>query len=113
MGPGMMGRGMGPGMMGFSSIPPPEVTLIPTATPGGQATISYRLDVQPIFNRKCVTCHGGSAGLWLDSYERVLIGSGNEPIIVPGNPEASELYQRITGRIQPAMPLGGVPLKPR
>jgi hypothetical protein len=59
----MMGRGMSPGMMGFSLIPPPEVTQIHMATPGGQATVSYRLDVQPIFLQACVTCDGGSAGL--------------------------------------------------
>jgi hypothetical protein len=111
MGLGMMGRGMGPGMMNFSSLPP-EVTQIPTATPGGQVTISYRMDVQPIFNRECVTCHGGSADLWLDSYERVQLGNSSGPVIVAGNPEVSKLFQRITGRIQPAMPLGGVSLSP-
>ena len=101
---------MGPGMMGFSSLPPPDVAQVPTATPGGKATASYRQDIQPIFNRRCITCHGGSAGLWLDSYERVLFGSSNGPIIVPEDPNSSTLYLRITGRVQPSMPLGGEPL---
>ncbi len=110
MGPGMMGRGMGPGMMGGSSGPPPAVTPAPTATPGGSATVSYSQDVQPIFNQRCIMCHGGSAGLWLDSYERVMAGSERGPVVVPGEPEASELYRRITGVSQPSMPLGQPPL---
>lgn len=109
---GMMRHGMGPGMMRFQSPPPPKVETEPTATPGGQATVSYRLDIQPIFNQQCVTCHGGSAGLWLDSYERALLGSSNGPIIVSGNPESSSLYLRITGSHQPLMPLGGESLRP-
>ncbi len=114
MGPGMMGRrGMGPGMMGGPSGPPPPVTPAPTATPGGSATVSYSRDVQPIFDRNCVVCHGGSAGLWLDSYERVMAGSERGPVVVPGDPEASELYRRITGASQPSMPLGQPPLPPQ
>ena len=112
MGPGMMARGMGHGMMGFSSLPPPDVEIMPTATPGGQAAVSYQRDIQPIFNRHCVSCHGGSAGLWLDSYERVLFGSDNGSVILPGDPESSNLYLRVTDRLQPLMPLGWESLSP-
>jgi mono/diheme cytochrome c family protein len=112
MRPDRMGRGMGSGMLDLSSAPPPEIPSIPTATPGGQATASYRRDVQPIFERVCVPCHGGSADLWLDGYERVLNGGSGGPVIVPGNAAASELYRRISGQSQPAMPLGGVSLSP-
>ena len=106
----MMGRGMGPGMMSGGYAPPPAVSAVPTATPGGDATISYQRDVQPIFDRTCIACHGGSAGLWLDGYEHVLAGSSRGIVVVPGSPEASELYRRITGQSQPAMPLGQAPL---
>ncbi len=113
MGPGgMMGRGrgmMGPGMMG-PSAPPPAVTPAPTATPGGAATVSYRRDIQPIFNRNCVSCHGGQAGLYLDSYDHVMAGSARGRVVVPGDPQTSELVRRIRGLSQPAMPMGGAPL---
>ena len=112
MKPGMMARSMGHGMMGFSSLSPPEVEQVPTATPGGQATISYIQDIRPIFDRQCVSCHSGSAGLWLESYELALFGSDNGPVIVPGDPDSSNLYLRISGRVQPLMPLGGTPLSP-
>lgn len=116
MGPGgMMGRGhngmMGPGMMGRSA-PPPVVTPAPTATPGGMATVSYRRDVQPIFDGSCVRCHGGQGGLYLDSYDHVMAGGAHGPVVVPGDPEASELLRRIRGLSQPQMPLGAPPLSP-
>jgi len=115
--PGMMGRGhmggmMGPGMMAAPSGPPPPVTPAPTVTPGGAATVSYRREVQPIFDRNCVVCHGGQRGLWLDSYEHARAGSERGPVITPGNPDASELIRRITGVSQPSMPLGKPLLSP-
>jgi mono/diheme cytochrome c family protein len=113
MGAGRMGPGgmMGPGMMGRSA-PPPAGTPAPTATPGGNATVSYRRDIQPIFNRNCVSCHGGQAGLYLDSYDHVMAGSARGRVIVPGDPQASELVRRIRGLSQPRMPMGGAPLPP-
>ncbi len=108
-----MGRGhdstMGRGMMG-QEAPPPAITPAPTATPGGTATVSYRQDIQPILNRYCVSCHGGQASLYLDSYDHVLAGSARGPVVIPGNPQASELVRRIKGVSQPRMPLGGAPL---
>ncbi len=49
---------------------------------------------------------------WLDSYERALFGSSQGAVLVPGNPEPSELYLRVAGRVQPVMSLGGEPLNP-
>lgn len=111
MGPMMSGdMPMGPGMMGTPALPPPERTPLPTATPGGTVSVSYRADIQPIFDANCVSCHGGSAELWLESYEQVMAGSQNGPVIVPTAPSESELYLRITGQKEPAMPLGTEPL---
>lgn len=78
-----------------------------TAIGGGPATVSYKEDVWPIFLRNCVGCHGGTAGLWLNSYKNTMAGSSNGPVVVPGKPDESELYLRITGQRQPAMPLNG------
>ncbi|MGI8601833.1 MAG: c-type cytochrome domain-containing protein [Verrucomicrobiales bacterium] len=54
--------------------------------------------IKPIIDSKCVSCHGSSkqkGDLRLDSIEAIKKGSGN-PIIVPGNPDASELFTRLT-----------------
>lgn len=112
MGSGHMGGMMGGGMMSAPAGPPPAVTPVATATPGGAATVSYSQDVQPLFDRNCVACHGGQMGLWLDSYERMLAGSQHGPVVVPGNPDASELIRRVTGISQPQMPFGQPPLSP-
>ena len=85
-------------------LPPPEVTAAPTVTPGGTASVSYRRDLQPIFDRQCVDCHGGQGGLYLDSYDRLMGGSASGPVVIPGNPQASELVRSIQGVGQPLMP---------
>lgn len=113
-GPGMMrewpNNMPGPGMMSKEIYPPPAVTPAPTATPGGISILSYSLDIQPIFDRACISCHGGQAGLYLESFDYLMAGSANGSVVVPGNPNASELVKSIQGLRQPTMPLGGVSL---
>jgi len=102
----------GGGPMGRAPLPARTVPPMPLPTLEPSASPTFKRDIQPIFTRACVRCHGGAAGLWLDRYEGVMTGSARGPVVIPGNPEASELYRRITGRSQPAMPLGGPPLSP-
>lgn len=108
--PGMMGGRMGPGMMGGGGGPPPETTPAPTVTPGGSETVSFQRDVAPILTGRCVVCHGGNGGLWLDSYETIMLGGDTGPAIAPGDPAGSLILGRITGDIQPRMPLNLPPL---
>lgn len=49
--------------------------------------------VGPILAARCVACHGGTAGLYLDSYQGLLAGGNLGPAIVPGNAEESLLIQ--------------------
>ena len=65
--------------------------------------------VAPIFEKKCVMCHGGRvqrSGLDLRSEEAVLKGGTRGPALVPGDPGKSLLYRLVTHREEPAMPLG-------
>jgi len=65
--------------------------------------VSLPSDVQPIFDSRCVTCHGGSGGLFLTSgqaYSNLV----NEPSgyndlerVVPGKPDSSVLYLKVIG----------------
>lgn len=68
--------------------------------------ISYSFQVRPILSDKCFACHGPDAkkreaNLRLDmaesAYARLKDGKGFA--IVPGNPEASEVYKRITSTL--------------
>jgi hypothetical protein len=68
-------------------------------------------DIQPIVQR-CFQCHGEAlqmSRLDLHTLAGMLKGGSNGPAIIPGNAAASLLYQRITGQVQPPMPMAPVP----
>ncbi|WP_219724462.1 c-type cytochrome domain-containing protein [Halomonas urumqiensis] len=69
-------------------------------------------DVASILAERCVMCHAGEramAGLRLDSFEGVVAGSGNGPVVRGGDPDTSELILRLRGEHLPRMPMTGPP----
>jgi len=68
--------------------------------------VSYNYDIRPILSDKCFNCHGPDAnkreaGLRLDIGAEAFKALQEHPdkhAIVPGKPEASELYLRITSK---------------
>lgn len=61
-------------------------------------------DVVAIFHHRCVVCHGAAeqkAGLDLRSREGMLAGGKSGPAIVPGDPEASLLIEKIVSEAMP------------
>lgn len=74
-----------------------------------QNTSPYLLDDVPrtyegtfkaMFNGRCIFCHSGpqaEAGLDLSSYAGLLAGGQDGSVIVPGDPNASELIERQSG----------------
>ena len=77
---------------------------------GGPA--ADREAVAALFAEHCTLCHGGASptlGLDLGDLEGALRGSDRGPVVVPGDPEASELVRRLRGTSQPRMPLTGPP----
>ncbi len=78
---------------------------------GAQDEVTYA-DLEPILQTRCVLCHvGGGAplGLRLDSLEGLLDGSDRGPVVVPGDPDGSEIVRRLRGESLPRMPLTGPP----
>lgn len=68
--------------------------------------------VEKLFADRCVMCHAGAdapLGLKLDSYEAVLKGSSNGPVVKARDLKGSELLRRVRGESQPQMPLTGPP----
>ena len=66
--------------------------------------------VGPVFALRCTMCHaeaGAMRGLRLDSYAGALAGSENGAVLIPGDPEASELVRRVLGLSPPRMPFLG------
>jgi len=63
-------------------------------------TIDYNTQIKPIFNKKCIVCHGGvkrKAGFsLLFRSDALAINESGKPAIIPGDPEHSEMIRRIT-----------------
>lgn len=62
--------------------------------------VDYSVDVKPIINKQCISCHGGvkaKAGFSLLFREEALAkAESGKYAIVPGDPDASEMIRRIT-----------------
>ena len=74
--------------------------------------VSYAKDVRPILENRCASCHMGefvSEGLDMNTYESLLEGSENGPVIDPGDAKHSLLIKKVT---EGKMPKRGPKLTP-
>ncbi len=78
----------------------------------------YARHLYPVLDANCVACHGEQkvkGHLRLDSYDGLMRGGSDGAVVIPGHPERSTLYQRITLPVDDKkfMPSDGrPPLKP-
>ncbi|MDX1377874.1 MAG: c-type cytochrome domain-containing protein [Anaerolineales bacterium] len=84
----------------------PTDTAVPTETPPAEpALISFEASIKQVLTSRCFACHGGSRGteegLNLSSYQSLLAGSDNGPVIVPGNADESLLVELIVNNEMP------------
>ena len=82
-----------------------------TGVAAAAATVQFNRDIRPIFSENCFACHGPDASkrmtaLRLDIKDGTKVTlSGDRTALVPGDPNASELYARIsTGDTARRMP---------
>ena len=75
---------------------------IAPAVPADPPTIDFNRDIRPIFSDKCFTCHGPDAAtrktkmrLDIESTAKIELRGGRHSI-VPGDPDASEIYRRVS-----------------
>lgn len=65
--------------------------------------VTYVADVKPILEANCLSCHmpgsegAEASGLVMASYEGVMGGTRHGPVVVPGSPSTSVLYQVVSG----------------
>jgi hypothetical protein len=78
-----------------------------------QQAVSYREDIEPIFNSKCLGCHlppDGAGyirtGLNMQSYDSLMNGTVFGTVIIPGDSKRSLLNKLVEGR---AGALDGMP----
>src|SRR5688572_26937890 len=79
-----------------AAVPP-----APPATPVQKSTIDFNRDIRPILSDNCYYCHGPDKGhrkaeLRLDTKEGLFAVREDTYPIVPGKPDDSVLYMRIT-----------------
>ena len=85
--------------------------LTPTSTL--TTSVSFQRDVLPIFTQICVKCHGGEKtqkNLVLKTYDDLMQGSENGPVVEPGDPGNSLLVDMI---VKGKMPKNGPKLLPK
>lgn len=72
--------------------------------------VSYKLDLKPILDARCVSCHSPSgdgyktSGLDLSTYQGLMKGTKHGAVVVPGDPLTSNLNVLVEGRAKVRMP---------
>src|SRR6516165_7129623 len=72
-----------------------------------QQPVSYARDVRPFIARYCLECHNATTikgGLNLETYQGMVEGGNNGPVLVRGKPEESRVVLLPEGKAKPAMP---------
>ena len=72
--------------------------LIPIAAPDDDAA-AYLRDVRPVLERRCFSCHGAlqqKGALRLDTSKAIRAGGDSGPAVVPKDPPASLLIEKVT-----------------
>jgi hypothetical protein len=83
--------------------------LIVDACGQERQTTSFHEDVFPIFKGRCVDCHqpGGqgyqASGLDLTTYEGLMKGTKHGPMVIPGDPDSSNLMWLLDWRASPEL----------
>ncbi len=88
------------------------VLALSTRTRAAEPERTFREQVAPIFEMRCVHCHGAElpkGGLSLATREGLIRGGKNGPAVLPGQPGESLLLDAVSGDA-PAMPQKDKPL---
>ena len=94
-----------------TSVPQPTQTTA-AATEPATAAVSFVNDVLPIFENRCIKCHGGektNEGLDLKTYDSLMTGSKNGTVLTPGDANDSFIVKQV---VEGKMPKRGPKLTP-
>jgi uncharacterized membrane protein len=74
-----------------------DINIVPIANI--DEAVIYSDLVFPVFNDRCVSCHNPDrteGDLRLDTFNHLMSGGENGPVIISGSPDDSDLFRRIT-----------------
>jgi len=77
------------------------------------AAQTYTADIAPLLDKRCGGCHGGEAKMGefsINTFDLLLRGGNHGKTVISGKPEDSLLYQMVTGKAYPTMPMDGTTL---
>ena len=80
-------------------LPTPQPTPEPQEIPQDLQDLSYTTNISDILFSRCGVCHGENpqAGLSFTSYQGLMAGNENGPVILPGDPGGSLLLTKTAG----------------
>ena len=76
---------------------------------GGEPAVSFSQQVKPILDQHCLQCHqaGGqgevASGLDMTTYEGLMKGTRNGPMVIAGDTEGSNMLVLMEGRADPSI----------
>jgi len=76
------------------------------AADGTDAPISFKKDVLPILQSRCIKCHGGQKtekGLNMTDFQHLMAGSEKGPVVVASDAAASKMIQMVQQGKMPKM----------
>ena len=84
--------------------PLPTDTAAPTEPAVQGATVSFANDILPIMESRCINCHGGQRtekGLEMKTFESLMAGSENGPVVTPGDAAQSKFVELVANQKMP------------
>src|SRR5262245_44981028 len=87
-------------LLGTATAAIATLAFLTGSSNAAEPTADFARDIQPLFTRLCVECHGPAkqrVGLRLDSPDGVREGGNSGPVIVPGKSAESRLVHALTG----------------
>jgi hypothetical protein len=92
--------------MSTSAFRFPFIVSVCVIASSAQAAVNFEKDLLPAFTKKCVECHKAphvengqkkepKAGLRLDASWAILKGSENGPVLTPGAPDKSGIFESV------------------
>ncbi len=86
------------GVLAVFIVATPKVCVAQAASP------TFEHEIKPLLKKRCFECHGESvteAELSLATLKNVMAGGESGPVVVPGKPDASLLYEVVEGGDMP------------